>query len=74
MEPEQVRRVVHTTLALVTRISRRTRTPADDLLMSIVQANEARLAEAVAAVLAAGDGPPTDEQLSAALAQVGIKA
>ena len=73
MEREQVRQVVRTTLLLVERLSRRTRTQADDLMAGLLRANEDRLVDAVLALLAAGDDPPTDAQVVAALAQVGLQ-
>lgn len=74
MEREQVRQIVRTTLLLVGQLSRRTRTQADDLMAGLLRANEDRLTDAVLALLAAGDGPPTDDQVSDALRRVGLQA
>jgi hypothetical protein len=69
-----VRRVVRTTLVLLGRIARRTRTPADDAMVAILQANEERLVDAVLGLLGQSPGlEPTEEQVVAALAAVGIQ-
>jgi hypothetical protein len=60
-------------LALLARIAKRTRTPADDLMASILQSNQERLVEAALSLLRNPDQPPTDEQVVAALESVGIK-
>lgn len=72
MERETVKNVVRLMLRVVARIARRTRTPADDLMTSILQNNEPRLVDAVLA-LAAKQPPLSDEDVSKALEQVGIK-
>jgi hypothetical protein len=74
MDRESVQAVVRATLTLTTRIARRTRTQADDLLASILQANEELLVDAVLALLSESGGrPPTDEQVVQALQRVGIQ-
>ncbi len=73
MELESVRVVVRTTLILLKRFAKSTRTPADDLLASMLQANEDRLADAVIKLLGNADQPPTEQQVVEALASVGIK-
>jgi hypothetical protein len=47
MDRESVRLTVRTTLILLARLAKRTRTPADDLMASILQVNEERLVDAV---------------------------
>ena len=73
MDRESVRLVVRTTLVLLTRISARTRTAADDLMASILQMNEDRLVDAVLKLLAESNQPPTEQQIVEALKSVGIK-
>lgn len=72
MDRQELKKVVHTTLAIQTGIAKKTRTPADDMLLLILQANEERLVDAVASLLAETDGAPTAEQVARALEQVGI--
>jgi hypothetical protein len=73
MDREEVKQVVRLMLRVVGRIAKRTRSPADDLLTSILQTNESRLAEVVFALAARGDQAVTDEEVTKALEQVGIK-
>jgi hypothetical protein len=73
MDRESVQVAIRATLLLLDRLSQRTRTPADDLLMSILQRNEDRLIEAVLRLLSSPVQPPTDEQVVEALASVGIR-
>jgi ribose 1,5-bisphosphokinase PhnN len=61
-------------LTLTARIAKRTRSQADDLLTSILRANEERLVDAVVALLAdSGGQPPTEDQVVQALKSVGIE-
>jgi hypothetical protein len=73
MEREQVRTVVRTTLLVQARLSRRTRTLADDLMTSILQANEERIVDAVLKLLASPEQPPTEQQVVEAIEAVGIR-
>ena len=73
MDPNAARTAVRTTLAVLGRLARRTRTPADDLLAQMLRANEDRLVEAVADLLAQVDQPPGDDDIAAALKRVGIE-
>jgi hypothetical protein len=74
MDRESVQTVVRATLTLTARIAKRTRSQADDLLISILQANEERLVDAVAALLLNSAGqPPTEDQVVQALKSVGIE-
>lgn len=74
MDRDSVKTVVRATLLLMTRIAKRTRTQADDVLTSILQANEERLVDAVVALLSdSGERPPTEQQLAQALERVGIQ-
>jgi hypothetical protein len=73
MERENVQVVVRTTLTLMARLAKRTRTQADDLMASMLQANEDRLVDAVLKLLSSPDRPPTEEQVAEALASVGIR-
>jgi hypothetical protein len=59
-------------LRVLTQLAKTTRTPVDDALAAILRANEARLAEAVAELVEAGE-PVTDEQIARALKKVGIR-
>ena len=72
MDPNAARAAVRTTLAVMARLSRRTRTPADDLLAQMLRANEDRLVTAVADLLAQSQQPPSDDDVAAALKRVGI--
>ncbi len=73
MNRDEVKKVVHTSLALFARIAKRTRTQADDLLAAMLQANEDRLVDAVVTLLADTNAPLTDELITKALEQVGIR-
>ena len=71
MDPT-ARAAVRTTLAVLARLARRTRTPADDLLAQMLRANEDRIVAAVTDLLAQPGQPPSDDDISAALKRVGI--
>jgi hypothetical protein len=73
MDRESVRVVVRTTLILLARLAQRTRTQADDLMASMLQANEDRLVDAVMHLMSSSNAPPTEEQIVEALKSVGIK-
>ena len=74
MDRDSLKTVVRATLLLMTRIAKRTRTQADDLLTSILQANEERLVDALVVLLSdSGGHSPTDEQVVQALERVGIQ-
>jgi len=72
MDQTDARTAVRATLAVMARIARRTRTPADDMLTQMLRANEDRLVEAVADLLAQKGQPPSDDDIAAALNRVGI--
>jgi hypothetical protein len=72
MDRESVRLVVRTTLVLLTRIARRTRSQADDLMAGILQVNEDRLVETVLKLAVSPSQPPTEQQVVEALKAVGI--
>jgi hypothetical protein len=72
MGREAVQTAVRTTLAVLVRVAGRTRSQADDLMTQILCANEGRIVAAVERLLADPQQPPTDEQITAALRDVGI--
>lgn len=72
MDREAVRGVVRATLAVLERLTRRTRTPADDLMAQILRANEERLVDAVLALSADPTRSPSDEEVAEVLKRVGI--
>ena len=74
MTDDEVRTAVRATLAVLTQLAQRTRTPADDPLLQLLRQNEARLTAAVADLLRDPAQPPTAERVAAALAAVGIRA
>jgi hypothetical protein len=71
MDPT-ARAAVRTTIAVLARLARRTRTPADDLLAQMLRANEDRIVAAVTDLLAQPGQPPSDDDIAAALKRVGI--
>jgi hypothetical protein len=71
-EREDVQRIVNIVLLALGRIADTTRTPADDLMVGILKANEAKLVDAVVAVLQQ-EGPATEASVAEALRRVGIK-
>ena len=74
MTDDEVRTAVRATLAALTQLAQKTRTPADDLLLQLLRQNESKLTTAVAALLKDPVQPPTPERVTAALAAVGIRA
>jgi hypothetical protein len=72
MDRAAVETAVRTTLAALRRVAGRTRSPADDMMIQILGANEDRIVRAVERLLADPHQPPTDEQIAAALKDVGI--
>jgi hypothetical protein len=72
MTEAEARTAVRATLAVMTRLAEKTRTAADDLLIQILRANEAKLMTAVLA-LATDPNPPTPERVTVALAAAGIR-
>lgn len=72
-EDESARVAVRTTLAVMARLSERTRTAADDILVQLLKANEPKLTEAVGELLQDKVQPPSNERIAAALAHVGIR-
>lgn len=73
MEKEELTSAIRATLAVLAALAKKTRTQADDLLVTILRANETRLIEAVRVLMNDPNQPPSDEQVSAALATVGIR-
>jgi hypothetical protein len=73
MDRESVRTVVRTTLAVLSRVCRRTRTQTDDVMAAILQANEERIVDVVVQLLEGSNQPPTDEQIVQALERAGIR-
>lgn len=73
MDRDSVRTVVRVTLAVLTRLARRTRTQADDLMAAILQTNEERIVDAVLKVLETPGAVPTEAQIVEALKSVGIQ-
>ena len=74
MTDDEVRTAVRATLAALTQLAQKTRTPTDDLLIQLLRQNEGKLTAAVAALLTDPVQPPTAERVAAALAAVGIRA
>jgi len=74
MTREEVQTTVRTTLIALARIAQRTRTPVDDVMVQILRSNEARLVEAVVAVLGSSKQPPSEDAIVQALEKVGIHA
>jgi hypothetical protein len=72
MTEDEARVAVRATLAVMTRLAEKTRTAADDLLLSILRSNEAKLAAAVLD-LTHDLTPPSPDRVAAALAAVGIR-
>jgi hypothetical protein len=60
------------TLMLLARLAQRTRTPADDVMASMLEANEDRIVDAVIKLMSMSSAPPTKEQIVEALRSVGI--
>jgi hypothetical protein len=75
MNRAAIRTVVRTTTAVMDRLAQSTQLPADDLMVQLLRANEERIVTVVAALLAMPkQKKPTDEDIVAALKEVGIEA
>lgn len=74
MTEEEARIAVRTTFEVLAHLVAKTRTQTDDLLLQMLQANETRLVTAVYSLANDPVQPPKGERVSAALAQVGIRA
>lgn len=72
MTDDEARIAVRATLAVMTRLAEKTRSSADDLLLTVLRSNEAKLTAAVRE-LASDPAPPTPDRVAAALAAVGIR-
>lgn len=73
MSRDEVRVAVRTILMMLGRVARKTSTPSDDFMVTVLNANEDRLVEAVVDVLQENTQSPTEEKISQALTKVGIK-
>ena len=73
MTEAEARTAVQATLAVLSRIAERTRTPADNLMIQILRTSEAKLAAAVRDLANDPVQPPTPERIAAALNAVGIQ-
>jgi hypothetical protein len=73
VDRNSVRTIVRVTIAALARIAAQTRTPVDDLMASILRANEDRIVEAVVTLASAGGDVPTEAQIAEALEGVGIR-
>ena len=72
MNRDDVRTTVRATMLVLDKITKRTRTQADDLMLSILRTNEDRIVDAVVRLTADTGQPPTDTQVVEALKSVGI--
>ena len=72
-QDDSARVAVRATLALMAKLSERTRTATDDILIQLLKANEPKLTDAVAELLQDKVQPPSSERIAAALAHVGIR-
>jgi hypothetical protein len=70
---DEVAIAVRATLVAMGRIARKTRTPVDDMMVSILQANERRLVDAVRKLTASPGDDPSDEEITEAFKSVGIQ-
>jgi hypothetical protein len=73
VDRNEVKKVVRATLAIMAGVAKKTRTPVDDVFVSLMQSDEDRLVDAVMALVAETAEKPTPEQVAAALAKVGIR-
>jgi len=72
-QDDSARVAVRATLAVMAKLSERTRTATDDILIQLLKANEPKLTDAVAELLQDTVQPPSSERIAAALAHVGIR-
>jgi hypothetical protein len=73
MTGDEARTAVRATLAVMAGLAGRTHTSADNLIVQILQANEAKLSAAVLQLANDPVQPPTAERVAEVLAAVGIK-
>lgn len=73
MSRDEVKTVVRATLVMMQKLADRTRTRADNLMVTILRANEDRLTDVVEELVREGEQPPSDEKVTQALAKVGIR-
>lgn len=73
MTEAEARTAIQATLAVMSRIADRTRTPADNLMVQILRTSEAKLAAAVRDLASDPIQPPTPERVAAALSAAGIQ-
>jgi hypothetical protein len=74
MNHDQVKCVVQIVLAIMAKVARKTSTPADDLMVSVLESNQDRIADvALRLVPKEGCQLPTDAQIATALHAAGIK-
>ena len=71
MSQDEVKQVLQTMLTIMAALAAKTRTPADDLMVAILRANQDKLTQAVHA-LVQEEQPPSAERVAAVLAKVGI--
>ena len=69
---DDVRRIVNIVLLALGKVAQTTRTPADDLMVGILKANEPKLVEAVTRVLES-QTPATEASVAEALRGAGIE-
>ncbi len=73
MSKEEVTLVLRATLEVMARLVDQTRTQADNLIVSILKANDKKLADAIFTLIQDPQQPPTPDRVAAALAHVGIR-
>lgn len=73
MSAEEVTRVLRATLAVMARLADQTRTQADNLIVSILKANEKKLADVILTLVQDPEQPPSAEKVRTALAAAGIR-
>lgn len=74
MPPDQVKCLVQIITTIMARVARKTATLADDLIVSVLESNQDRIAEAALRLLPRdGCELPSEAQITIALRDVGIR-
>jgi hypothetical protein len=70
---DEIKTVLAAMLAVMGKIAEKTRTPADDMMVAILKANEEKLTTALVSLLSDPAQPPSGERVTEALNTVGIR-
>ncbi len=73
MERREIECVVEAVMIALERITQKTRTPTDDLMVAFLRSSQKRFVEAIASLPLNAEQGPSEDEIVAALKNVGIK-